>query len=486
MPRAQEELSRMVENLVTQPHETPWLEFKRDNNDPEMIGRSISAIANSARLAERQTGYLVWGVEDSSHDIVGTAFDPAAAKKGNEGLINWLARVLSPAPHFEFFLVTHGEVNVVLLEIEAAERQPVAFQDRAYIRIGEHTKEVRAVPAVETALWRVLLRSRFEADPAMEGVPGARVLDLLDHEGYCRLLQVPADRTTELMLETLRSDGLITSHDSGDWTITNLGALLFARDLRAFPRLSRKAPRFIRYDGNSRVASAHEVHFNAGYAIAFENLMAEISRQTPVNEVIGQALRQDVPLYPPLAIREIVANALVHQDLALSGNGPTIEIFTDRVEVTNPGMPLVEPLRFVDAAPRSRNEALASLLRRIGVCEERGSGWDKIAFQVELFQLPAPRLDASDSALRVSLYAPKPLNAMTPDERIHAVYLHACLRYVMAQPTTNSSVRERFSISQANSAQASRLLKEAVASSLVRLRSDTASKRLTAYLPFWA
>ena len=85
-----------------------------------------------------------------------------------------------------------------------------------------------------------------------------------------------------------------------------------------------------------------------------------------------------VPVYPELAIRELVANALIHQDLSITGSGPMVEIFDDRIEITNPGVPLVETSRMLDSPPRSRNEGLASLMRRMGSCEERGSGVDKV------------------------------------------------------------------------------------------------------------
>ncbi len=89
--------------------------------------------------------------------------------------------------------------------------------------------------------------------------------------------------------------------------------------------------------------------------------------------------------YPELAIRELVANALIHQDFFISGAGPMVEIFENRIEITNPGSPLVSTARFIDTPPRSRNETLASMMRRFGICEERGSGIDKVITQVELY-----------------------------------------------------------------------------------------------------
>jgi predicted HTH transcriptional regulator len=185
-------------------------------------------------------------------------------------------------------------------------------------------------------------------------------------------------------------------------------------------------------------------------------------------------------------LRELIANALVHQDLAIPGSGPMIEIFDDRIEITNPGVPLVQPERFIDNPPQSRNERLARTMRQMGICEERGSGWDKVTFEVEFHQLPPPLVEVSDVHTRVVLFAPRPLSTMERDDRIRAVYQHACLRYVSRQAMTNSTVRERFGIATRNSAQASRLLKEAVDAGLIMIYDPTAGRRNIRYVPFWA
>src|SRR5205823_5567187 len=127
-----------------------------------------------------------------------------------------------------------------------------------------------------------------------------------------------------------------------------------------------------------------------GYAVAFEAAVAFINSQLPQNEPTGQAFRTEVRMYPERAIRELVANALVHQDFAVTVSGPMVEIFSARMEITNPGEPLVDTLRFIDTPPRSRNGDLAALMRRMKICEEGGTGIDKVIEAVEAFQLPAP------------------------------------------------------------------------------------------------
>jgi ATP-dependent DNA helicase RecG len=188
-----------------------------------------------------------------------------------------------------------------------------------------------------------------------------------------------------------------------------------------------------------------------------EGLIRFVNGLLPSNEVVEQALRKTVPMFPELAVRELVANAIIHQDFAVTGAGPMVEIFDSRIEITNPGEPLVDTQRFLDTPPRSRNEVMASLMRRFRICEERGSGIDKVVSQVELFQLPAPLFEVPAGFTRTVLFAHKPLSAMDKADRVRACYLHACLRYVTREPMTNTSVRERFGIPEKNAATASPL-----------------------------
>jgi len=191
-------------------------------------------------------------------------------------------------------------------------------------------------------------------------------------------------------------------------------------------------------------------------------------------------------MYPELAVRELVANALIHQDFFVTGAGPVVELFADRFEVTNTGEPLVAADRLVDAPPRSRSEALASLMRRMGICEERGSGVDKVVSQTEFYQLPAPLLEVPAGSTRAVLLAHRPLSRMDAEERARACYLRACLRYVQREYLTNTSVCERFGLNEANSASASRLIKETVSAGLIAPVHEHAAKRLMKYIPWWA
>jgi len=164
-----------------------------------------------------------------------------------------------------------------------------------------------------------------------------------------------------------------------------------------------------------------------------------------------------------------------------------VEVFKDRMEITNPGVPLVDTDRFLDSPPRSRNEALASFMRRIGICEERGSGVDKVVFQTEFFQLPAPCFErAGEDSTRAILFSPQPLTRMDMEDRVRACYLHACLKYVNRDFMTNTTIRARFGIANSNKAMASRYIREAVKQGAIRPHDKGATPKLRKYVPFWA
>lgn len=479
-------LERLVHELTRLPAETQWVEFKHNNADPDMIGKTISALSNSAALEDQDKAYMLWGVEDGSHALVGTTFAPGTAKKGNENLEAWLVRCLEPRLNIRFHALTLDEKPVVVLEIPVASGKPTRFDGREWIRIGSTTHPLGQHVEKEAELWRQFDRRPFEVMIALADCSAEQVLSLLDYPAYFESLNVPLPADRARILEKLAEDRLIVGNDAGHFDITNLGAILFARRLQDFGRLARKAVRVVVYKGRDRIRSEREQEGSRGYAAGFAGLIEWIDGQLPRNEVIGKAFREEVPLYPELAVRELVANALIHQDFSIDGTGPMVEIFEGRIEITNPGAPLIAIDRLLDHAPRSRNEALARFMRRIGICEERGSGVDKVVFETELHQLPPPHWERQDGAFRVTLSAPKALRDMDRHEKVHACYLHACLRYVMREAVTNTSLRERFGVEVGNAAVVSRIIKDALEAGAIKPYEEGQAKKSARYLPWWA
>ena len=481
-----DQFRRLVNELRSLPAETPWVEFKKNNARPQMIGETVSALSNAAALNGKDTAWLVWGIDDLLHAVTGTSFVPSAARKGSQDLESWLVQMLSPRHHIRFHCGTVNGKDVVVLEIPAAHSQPTAFQGKELIRVGSTNRVLRDVPEMERELWHRFGATPFEQQVALKDRSAQQVLTLLDYPSYWNLLGLPPPGGTVATLDAFKAENFIRRNDAGHWDITNLGAILFARNLADFPAVARKAVRLVFYKGNDRMATDREQEGRKGYAVGFEGLMEFLNDRLPRNEIIGTALRRDVPMYPDLALRELIANALIHQDFGISGTGPMVEVFGNRVETSNPGKPLGDIDRLLDQPPRSRNEALAAFMRRIGVCEERGSGVDKIVFESELYQLPPPRWETSGDSSRAVLFAHRKFRNMDRTERIRACYLHACLKYVMQEEMTNTSLRKRFGFDEKSSAMASRIIRDSLDEGVIKPVDPKQGKRNARYKPAWA
>lgn len=122
----------------------------------------------------------------------------------------------------------------------------------------------------------------------------------------------------------------------------------------------------------------------------------------------------------------------------------------------------------------------------MGVCEERGSGWEKVLSEAEIHQLPPPLVEVTEHHTRAILFAPRPLTKMDRSDRIRAAYQRACLKWVTLQHMTNTTVRQRFGIENQNAAIASRLLKEAVKAGVIAPYVADVGPRSLRYIPWWA
>lgn len=480
-----EHLLALIEDLRNRPSEATLLEFKENNTDLNRMGRLVSGIANAAALHEQSHGYVVWGIEDGTHKVVGTSFEPEKAQSKGQPLEFALAKRLSPSIGIHFFSASHPSGKVVVLQIPAADRIPVKYEDIAYLRIGSATPKLSEFPDREAQLLAKLRSFAWELGIAREYVADHEVLDLLSAHTYFRLtgLQIPTD--PHEILNRFKTDRLIVGDAGGRWKILNLAAVLFANSLKDFPSIERKAIRVIEYGDKGRTSTEREVGGDKGYATGYEGLIAFLPRMLPTKEIIRRGLRTEVSVFPEIALREVLANALVHQDFTITGAGPMVEIFPDRVEITNPGIPLLETERFLDLPPRSRNEHVAALMRRMGICEERGSGIDKVIYSVELAQLPPPDFRVDGENTRVILFGPRKFAEMDNVERIRACYQHAALKHINGQGMTNATLRERFGIAAKNASIVSRVIKETLDLGLIK-KSEPWNARTGYYLPFWA
>ncbi len=480
------ELTSLLNRLVSQHKENEWLEFKRNFHSNEEIGERISALANSAALLNLPYAYLVFGVEDGSHEVLGTSFKCRHHKVGNEELEMWLVNRLNPRLDLEcieFDYNGNPDQHISMYRIPAATGRPVTFLNIAYIRIGSLTKKLVGYDEKESKLWSRNNNLPLNAVVVKECKTANEIVSLLSVETYFDRLGIPMQSTLEGILDKFMSEKFVIPTEFG-YGITQLGALLFAKNLRSFDNLHRKAVRVIVYRGKNKIETVREQSFEQGYAVGFVQLLDWINGQLPANEEIGMALRENVRMYPEKAIREIVANMIIHQNFKVQGF-PMVEIYSDRVEISSPGQPLISTDRFIDEY-QSRNDEFADIMRRMGFCEEKGSGIDKALAGIEQYQLPPIKYRVSDIRTTVILSEYKCWADTTKEERILACYQHACLKYMSNEMMTNKSFRERMGVEEKNYTAISNIIKETIERGLIKIGTpEGTNRRDIAYIPSW-
>jgi ATP-dependent DNA helicase RecG len=463
-----------IDALLELPEENEHVEFKEAKSN----FRFEKLVEYCVALANEGGGRIALGVSDAPpRRVVGTqAFELPARTCG--GLHE---RLLIKVVCHE---VLHPNGRVLVFEVPGRPvGQPLHVQGRYLMRAGDEL-----VPMSPDRLRSIMAEGEadFVEQFAATGLDDAQVVTLLDVQGYFDLRQRPLPSTRLEIVDALLKRSFIAKRDDG-LAITNLGALVLAKRLSDFDSVSRKCVRVIVYDGITKlqVKDGKDWIAESGYAVGFVKLVDQIHSETPASEEIRAALRQTVYAYPKKALREILGNALVHQDLTERGTGVVVEIYDDRVEVVSPGLPLLPVDRFIDEN-QSRNERLADALRQLGVCDERGHGMDAVVTHIEAHQLPPYRCRLGTRHTTVVLSRYKALNKLAPEERVQAVYQHCCLRFVTNQITNNESIRERFKIEKQNSAQASRLLREALEAGRINAVDPNIGTKLMRYVPYWA
>ncbi len=479
-------LDILIKELCKLPKEVGWVEFKHNNCEPKMIGEDISALANTATLKDRDNAYMIWGVDDDTHEIIGTKVRLPLETKGQQELENWLRYMLSKNADFEFLDTEVDGKHVEIIKIHKALSEPVAFEKIDYIRSGSYTKKLHEFPVMRAQLWDKLRNSQFEDVNSKEDLRFADIARMLSVETYFSLLDIPQPIDEKEIMHYLTEDGVIAKLDNGLFAITNLGAILFAKDLNDFSRLGRKAMRVVQYQGANRLFIQKEETFNSGYAVDFENIVRYVNALLPSREDANAVKLTTKSKFPLPSVREAIANSLIHQDLYITGAGPVIEVFDNRVEVTNPGTPLVDILRIIDNPPKSRNEKLASLMRRMKMCEELGRGWDRMVLACEMQYLPAPRIEIFQESTKVTLFAEMEYTNIPMDDKLWSCYLHACLMYIQGDALTNGTLRNRFGLKDSSAGSVSRLIKEAVEQKRIKAIDPETAKRYMRYVPIWA
>lgn len=462
-----------IDVWLSTPSEHQRLEFKEAKTqfDNRKLYKYCVALANEGG------GHLVLGVSDAKpREVVGSSAFANPIE---------MASKLFQAVGFRVDIeeVEHANGRVVVFRIPGRPLGTAYSYEGAYLmRVGEELK-----PMSEDQLRRIFAEGQPDwlEQAATSEVSAQDVVQFLDTQAFFDLLDMPYPAERTGVIERLQSERLLKPEGAG-YSISNLAALLLAKDLRSFEGVSRKAARVVVYDGSSKLQTKSDTTGTKGYAVGFRGFVKHVMSMLPQNEVIEDALRVESKLLPEVVIRELLANALIHQDFSERGNSPMIEIYGDRVEISNPGEPIVPIERFIDGY-QSRNEHLADLMRRFGICEEKSSGIDRVVEAAEVHQLPAPDFQVGFKRTIVILFGPRSFKKMDREERIRACYQHCVLQWVLRKQMTNQSLRERFRLSSGSTNTVSQIITAAIDTNLIKLDPNASTSRKYArYLPVWA
>lgn len=467
------------------PHELNELDWKHSlSPDKRRLAEHLSALANYDG-----GGFLVFGVDDQTGQPIGIA-SADTARIANQ-LANIARSGLEPPQALDHAIVDFEGTPLLFVHIPESHSKPVQLRgqsvEASFIRANGTTRRVS-----RQELGALMLNSRpprWEELHASGALSADEVLARLDVRAVLKLLDRPAPSTPEQTLAWLIEEKMIQPAGDGGYCVTNFGAIVAARDLQQFDSLGRKAARLVVYKSLNKTEAEREWTGRKGYAIGLDGLLQTLELVLPQSEIIERTLRVKRTLYPTAALRELIPNALIHQDFSVTGTSPMIEVFPNRIEITNPGrlLPGKRLDRLIGTTPQSRNEVLAAAFRRYGLCEERGTGFQKAVGAIEIYGLPPVRFEEGENWFKVTLFAPRTFAEMSGDERIEACYQHAVLRHLAGQTLTNATLRDRLKMPEKKRPMVSKLIREAVQAGKIKLHDPAnTARKFAEYAPWWA
>jgi len=392
---SEKERIELIDRLRALPSETEWFEFKRNRQEPQAIGEYLSALSNGACLANQPRGYLVFGIDDASHAVVGTRFEPYSAKgKGNQDLLPWLASGLQPNPGFEVHAVAHPDGRVVLFEVGPALGEPVAFFGTPYVRVGASKTELRKHPEKARAIWTrgsdwsaTVCKSASLDDLDPEAIAKAREQFIVKHPSQAAEVAGWGDDTFLNKARLLKQ---------GD--VTNTALLLLGRPESATllsPAVAKIS--WILKDADNRELDYE--HIGPPFLLAGDRLLKRIRNLIVRALPSGTLFPQEITQYDPWVIREALHNAIAHQDYRRHGRIVVVE-FPDRVLVTNVGDFLPGNVETVirQDAPQAlyRNPFLADAMVELNLIDTQGGGIKRMFETQRRRSFPLPDYDLSD------------------------------------------------------------------------------------------
>ncbi|MGP5211444.1 RNA-binding domain-containing protein [Psychrobacter alimentarius] len=392
----------LVLKLIQQSTEQEWLEFKHNFHSTEEIGKRISALANGACLSGKKFGYLVFGIEDGTHNIVGTSFSPKTKKaKGNEDLEHWLVSRLSPKIHFTIHELQIDGKAVVLFEISAATDTPISFLHEPYIRIGSFTKLLKQYPDQSRKLWQ------NRADDWSAEICHEATLEDLDPKAIAVARQVFAEKNKRLA-EDIKGWDDITFLNKAKITIrgqiTNSAIILLGHYESTYFLSPAQAHITWILKGTDGIEKDYQ-HFEPPFLLALDEVYNKIRNLNYRYMPAGTLFPEEVQQYDPYIIREALSNAIGHQDYQLGGRITVVEKEDSTLIFQNSGEFIpktIENVLLQDAPEVSyRNPFLVNAMVNLNMMDTIGSGI-RTMYQIQYKRFfPLPDYELSDNRVRV-------------------------------------------------------------------------------------
>jgi len=476
-------LQLLEKSLNPVPHELNELDWKTDvsSKGSPNLAKHISAFANYTH-----GGYLVFGMDDHG-GIKGLD------QKKIKDIISKVSSIardgVEPKISIDHAVTVYKEKTLLFICIRESKEKPVHLRgkgfEESYIRSGASTHKM----SKQEIGW-CLLRSKvpsFEEQDADAPALSSDVLSKLDVAAFFNLLKIPVPGNVDTVIQKLEEYCLIKPENQ-QYVINNLGVLLAAQNMSHFSGHERRGIRVICYKSSSKIEATKDKTFDRGYAIGFNEILDYIQEQLPRSEVIKSALRENVTIYPVVAIRELLANAIIHQDFSIDSTHPKVEIFPDRMEISNPGSLIAKTsIDRLFGSTNPRNELLARIMYKTRICEDRGSGLIRALTGIELYGLPPLKFEISPTSFKVVLFAPRNYQEMSKQERINACFQHCTLKYLSNEKMTNASLRQRLGINEKNYSLASRIIKDALEQNKIKVGNpEIKNAKYIHYVPFYA
>lgn len=475
----------ILEDCLKQPDETDWIEFKENNAEYNQLWQRLSWLSNSACLSGKDFWFLIYWIEDWTLNLKWTDFIPEKKKEWWQPFLFKLSKDILPDNiSLTVETLNYKWFNIVIFIIPAAVDQPTTFNDIAYIRIWTATPKLKDYPDKQRKIWNNIYNKNFEKQIALSWLLEDEIFEYLNTEKFLQLLNINNTDNKKEIINYLLENKIIKKSLSR-YDITNLWAILFTNNLSIFDSVKWKWVRVVTYDGIDKSANNKSYDWNKWYALWFEELLKHIEILIPSFEKIVNWRRVTTNIYPSIALREFIANALIHQDFSISWVNPIIEIYKDRIEITNQWDPIIDVNRFIDIW-KSRNEDLSDLMRRMKFCERLWSWIDKAIIAIEEKKLPPPKIEKWEEYIKVTLYSEEKIESLSKEDRIRACFQHCVIKYILKDYMTNSSFRERMNLTEEQRWISNKIINQAIEEWLIKvLDSENKANRYTKYVPFW-